>query len=126
MNGILANAMTTAQRQIAAFGEPVQWMQMPAPTVADASKPWIPTPGEPVAYPTSILFTSAANSPLLRLLAGSEVVVGKLSGIMPVGAFIPSASDIVIRSDGSKLSIESISPLAPSGEPLMYYLVFRK
>jgi hypothetical protein len=126
MNGVLANALKTVQRQIGIYGEQIQWMQAAAPTVADESKPWIATPGEPTSYPTSFLFTSAANNPFLQLIAGSEVVVGKLQGIMPVGSFVPAATDSVVRSDGSQLSIESISPLAPSGEPLMYYVVFRK
>lgn len=126
MSGIIDRAIVTALRVINLNGEPVTWIRAAAPVVADPSKPWIATAGVPTEIETSLLFTSAKYSPILQLIAGSNVELGKLQALLPATGFVPSDSDVVLRSDGTKLSIESVAPLAPNGKPILYYLVFKK
>jgi hypothetical protein len=106
--------------------EPCQWVIAGEPTVGDPTKPWIKTAGEPTTHDVAILFKATPSSPYLQANAGSSVETGAVKAIMADVDFVPSISDTVVRSDGTKLSIKSVTPLNMNGQIVLYYLTFSK
>lgn len=123
--GVLQRSAATALRLIGEYGEAVSWVVQDEPFTPDPTKPWISVDGTPSSVPVSILFTVDRSSPFLKLMAGSVVESSGQKGLMPAQSFTPKADDVVIRSDDSKLVIESATPLAPNGAVILWYLVFK-
>lgn len=115
-----------AKRLIAAKGELCQWLSVAAPIAADPAKPWVKSDAGPVANAVSILFTSSGGNSLFKLLAGSSVPAGKKQGLMATVGFTPGPKDSVVRSDGTKLGIESVDSLAPNGEVILWWITFKQ
>lgn len=121
--GIYDNAVKTAKRLIHRYGQPVTWRQ-PAAVSNDAT-PWNPTAAAPTDEPVKIVFLPKNNESqaLLRYLAGTEITIGSLQGLMPVVDFTPDLSDVVLR-DGKELRIKAITPLSPGGVIIFYTIEF--
>jgi hypothetical protein len=124
--GVYDRQIAQVNRQVTAKGEQCIWNQASAPVVADPTKPWITSKGQPEAQTVSILFTSSASNALARLLAGSNVETGKLRGIMPAQSFTPDLNDQIVRSDGTVLELDSVEPLAPNGQVILWWLGFKQ
>jgi hypothetical protein len=124
--GVYDRETAQSLRLITAKGEACSWMQAQDAFGADPSKPWIMVTPASVIHSVRILFVSNSSSPLLMLLQGSGVETGKLKAIMPAVGFNPSLSDSVIRSDGSVLQIDSIEPVSPNGEVILWRLIFKR
>jgi len=126
--GVYDRQIATALRVIREKGEACTWTAKAAPTT-DPATPWLPVAGVAVAYtntPIAFFPLSRQWSELLRYLKGTEVVTGSLYGLMPAVAFAPQLTDIITRTDGSKLAPITIDPLAPNGEIILYTIEFRK
>lgn len=121
---IYSTAIKTALRLIKRYGEAVTWVVEGTPT-ADGATPWITSDGAETSFSVSILYTSHSDNPLAKLLPGTEIETGELQGLMPAVNFTPKVDDTVIRSNGTKLAIQSVRPLAPSGETILWFLVFK-
>lgn len=128
MSGLFTRTANQALRLITQYGEQCTWKSAAAPVVADDTKPWITTNGVPtVTQGVPLLFTSSKENPLLKLVAGSDVEEGKLKALMPAMGFTPNLADTILRSDGvTTLALDSVSPLAPNGTPIIWYLVFKQ
>lgn len=124
--GLLERATMLALRKITQYGEPCVWQSAGAPVASDPTKPWIVAPADPNNVPVPIFYPMAGNDPFFKLIAGSEVDEGKQKGLMPAQAFIPQAGDTIVRSDGSKLQLESANQLAPNGVVIMWSMVFKR
>lgn len=124
---LLTRAVATAQRLISKCGEVCQWSVAPTPITPDPAKPFIQengVAGPPT--PVSIVFKTDAASPLFELLQSSKIEGSGLKALLAAKAGLaPKIADTVIRSDGTKLALKSIDPLAPNGSPVLYFLVFR-
>lgn len=125
---VYARQIAAALRQISAKGELVTWRIPAVPTVADPTQPWIVTNGAAaVDKPVSILFLplNRQSSQLIQYLTGTEVVVGEVYGLMGAVDFVPELTGTVIRTSGKVLAIQSIDPLSPNGEVILYTVVFK-
>lgn len=123
--GVIDRAIATATKLITKNGEACEWNVAAAPVVADPTQPWISTDGDDVTQQVRIVFTSDAGSPLAKLLAGTPIESGGLKGLMTTVGFTPNDNDTVVRSDGTKLALESIRPLSPNGQIVLWFLVFK-
>jgi len=123
--GVLDRAVATALRLITKYGEACVWNQAATPVIANAAQPWIKTTGEPTPNNVRILYTSDSSNAFAKLLAGSIVEAGQNTAIMPAYNFTPADTDTVVRSDGTKLALESIRPVAPNGQVILWHLVFK-
>ena len=125
-NLLFARATALANKLITADGEVCIWTSTVDAPIEDADKPWIQLQGTPQTTVVTIFFTSASDDPLRRLLSGSDIEGTKLRGLMPAQTFKPNLEDSIARtSDGSILQLESITPLAPNGVPILWKLVFK-
>jgi hypothetical protein len=104
-------------------GQVVQWRKV-APVVADENKPWLKTDAAPALVDVSIAFVTGSTA-FTRLLAGSNLGVGGVRGLMGAVNFTPDIKDTVIR-DGETYAINSIDVVAPSGQPILYKIEFKK
>lgn len=68
---------------------------------------------------------STQNQQLIKYIAGSEVTIGSLWGLMPHVEFEPRTKDIVLR-DGKELIIKSADLLSPNGEEIMWTVEFQQ
>lgn len=118
--------IATAKAAIKKNGELCTWRAPTAATPEVGEKPWKPVADTPTDYEDiSILFLPAGTiNALVRFLKGTEVPTGSTSALMGAVAFVPSAKDVVIRSDGSELRIKSIDPLKPNGQIILYTIEF--
>jgi hypothetical protein len=115
-----------AQRLIKKYGEPCLWEPTGTPTTADPTKPWISADAAPVTpTPVSILFKRDNQDVFARLTAGSNIESGGQKAIMAANSIVPSMTDSVVRSDGTKLALQSIDKLAPNGQVIVWFLVFK-
>lgn len=125
--GVYDRQAAQALKQIEAKGEPVKWNFATPVSMPDESKPWIVATGDPTSKDVSLLFTSNSSNSLARLIAGSNIESSKLKAIMPDYGFVPNVKDTVTRSDGTTvLQIDSVNPLAPNGQGIIWYLEFKK
>jgi hypothetical protein len=123
--GIFDPQIELAKRQIAAKGELCQWIGAVAPVVLDASKPWVKEPGVAEQHDVRILFTSSGSNSLFKLIAGN-VTASKRTALMAPVSFVPTPNDTVVRSDGTKLEIESVDSLAPNGQIILWWITFKQ
>jgi hypothetical protein len=123
--GVFDRQIAQALRQIAAKGEACFWNVASAPLSDDPTTPWIATDTTTPPIPVFILFTSSPNTGY-KIKAGSNVEQNISKGIMASVTFTPQLSDTVTRSDGTVLQLDSIDPLKPNGQVIMYYLEFKQ
>lgn len=124
--GLLVRATATATRLIAKYGEPCTWQSTSDPTVPDATKPFITVDGVTTPHTIPILFVTDSSNPLMKLLAATSVETTGRKAIMAASsAFVPKLSDVVVRSDATKLALNSVDPVAPNGVPILWKLVFK-
>jgi hypothetical protein len=115
-----------AKRLIKKYGEPCLWAPSGTPTTADPNQPWISTDAAPVApTPVFILKKLDKQDVFARLTAGSSVESGGQKAIMAANGIIPSMIDSVVTSDGTRLALQSIDKLAPNGQVIVWFLVFK-
>lgn len=121
--GIYDNAVKTAKRLIHRYGQSVTWRQPAATTPGNT--PWKPTAAAPTDETVKIVFLpkTGDSKELLRYLAGTEITIGSLQGLMPVTDFEPDLNDVVLR-DGKELRIKAITPLSPGGVIIFYTIEF--
>lgn len=123
--GVFDRQIALANRMITANGEICTWKQAAAPVVADQTKPWIATNGAPTEFEVLLLFLSRSSSPLARLFGNANIEVGKLKALMPATSFVPSLADTVVRSGAVSLQLDSIEPLSPNGQVILWWVGFK-
>lgn len=119
--------IATAKRLIQKNGQKVIWRQLPDIS-ADPLKPWNGQLAAPIDNEVLICFVPAKEKStrvLFEYLAGSEVQIGSLAGLMGEVPFTPNPKDVVIR-DGVELRFESIDVLSPNGQKVLYTLEFKE
>lgn len=117
-----------ALRQIKAKGELVTWRIPAVAAVADPTQPWIVTNGAAaVDKSVSIVFLPLNRrlSQLIQYAPGTEVIAGEVYGLMGAVDFVPELTGTVIRTSGKVLAIQSIDPLEPNGEVIIYTVIFK-
>lgn len=127
--GVFDDDIATALELIEENGQLVKWRQLSNNDTDDETdKPW-KTDTEAVTPPTDFdvhicfLPIDRVGAQSLRYLAGTEVAVGSMYGLMGAVDFEPSIKDVVIR-DGKELAISSIDLLSPNGQKILYTVVF--
>ncbi len=116
-----------ATRLILAKGEVCTWRRIVDGVPPDVNKPWEVANSTPIDVPgVSIVFLplNRINTELIRTLAGSDLKTGNAYGLMATVPFVPTTTDLVIRSDGRVARIESIDTLEPDGTPILYTINF--
>ena len=123
--GVYDRQITSAKRLIAKQGQSATWQQIVDGAPADSSKPWLPGVAADVFNSVSMVFLpdSQTNREFIRLLTGTEVPTGSLTGLMGAVDFDPAIKDVVIR-DGETLSVQKIDKLAPNGDAILYTIWF--
>lgn len=122
--GVYDEDIAAAQEMIAESGQLVTWRKLV--DTPNASQPWKPSNAAPVDYlsiPIVFLPVGRVNFEFIRALAGTEVAIGSLQGLMGAVSFEPSIKDVVIRG-GKILNIKAIDPLAPNGDVILYTILF--
>lgn len=117
----------TAKRLIAKNGRAVKWRVVRDAAPADPSQPWKPTnPATPVEHDVTICFLTVDKDTYetLSYMAGGEVPMGAVMGLMGAVNFEPSLKDVVIR-DGKELRLFNIEELNPNGQTILYTMVFK-
>lgn len=112
---------------IAKYGESCEWIQ-PESEIENAETPWKPEVMPEVVHgEIKIAFFTVNNKgleTLAALISGANVTSGGVKGYMAAVNFKPSRSDIVKRSNGEPLTIETIDELNVNGESIMYTIGF--
>lgn len=120
--------ISSAKKLIARYGEIVTWQSVldgPPVTSDQPWKPSFPTVAN-VEHQVSMVFlplSKEAKETMLRM-RGTEVQTGFVMGYMGAVSFTPSLKDVVVRR-GKHLRPEHIDTLEPSGEAVLYTIVFR-
>ena len=117
----------TALKLIAKNGQSVKWRVVRDGAPVDSSQPWKPTqPATPVEHDVTICFLTVDKDTYetLSYMAGGEVPMGAVMGLMGAVNFEPSLKDVVIR-DGKELRLENIDVLSPNGQTILYTVVFK-
>jgi len=117
--GVYDRQIAVATRLIKAKGEVCTWRKAGAPTIADASKPWIKEDAAPTDSTVSIVWLSDNSSPF-QMLTSSEVESGGQKGLMASVPFTPDLKDMIITSSGKALQLEKLFPIAPNGKALLW------
>lgn len=118
----------TALRLIAKNGQLVKWRIVRDAAPVDSSKPWKPTNQlTPVEKDVSICFLTVDRQTYetLSYMAGGEVPMGAVMGLMGAVDFEPSLKDVVIR-DGVELQLFNIQELNPNGQTILYTVIFKQ
>lgn len=123
--GVFDRQIAQVKRQIKAKGEVCVWTTIAAPTVPDATKPWITVDGAATDNTVSILWVIGNESPLFKLTAGSETESAGRKGLMASVGFTPKADDVITLSNGTSIALQSATPLQPNGELILWRLVFK-
>lgn len=112
----------TALRLITKYGEKIQYVQV-LDGEAVEGKSWIVTEPQKIVHTVSAVFFSSSGSAkdLFRMMQGGDVQTGNEIAYLPTLNFTPSLKDILIRSDGKEIRIESISPIKPNDEASVLY-----
>lgn len=123
--GVFDRQIANAIRVIQKKGQVVTWRQLSDGAPADMSKPWKPGETVETEVEVSIVFLpeTQKNLEFLRLIMGTTVPTGNLTGLMAAQNFTPKVKDIVVR-DGIPLGVCSVDPLAPNGDIILYSLRF--
>ena len=117
----------TAKKLIAKNGQLVKWRVVRDGAPVDSSQPWKPTqPATPVEHDVTICFLTVDKDTYetLSYMAGGEVPMGAVMGLMGAVNFEPSLKDVVIR-DGKELRLFNVEELNPNGQTILYTMVFR-
>lgn len=127
--GVYDRQIAMVKRLIDKYGQSVTITRIPE-VIADPSKPWEITSGTPLVNTLKIVFVDPNATGIAQLgkemaqyLKGSEVVTGKLRGLMANNNFVPLTTDIVNRA-GKELKISAIDILAPNEQTILYTLEF--
>jgi hypothetical protein len=108
-------------------GQVVTWQQ--TATVL-GEKPWRPSAGATATFQVPIAFVTG-SSLFTRLLAGSNLGVGGIRGLMAKVPFMPQLKDTITRLDpltneDTVYGIDSIDLVAPNGQVILYKIGFKK
>lgn len=117
----------TAKRLIAKNGQLVKWRIVRDASPANPAQPWKPTnPATPVEEDVTICFLTVDKDTYetASYMAGGEVPMGAVMGLMGAVNFEPSLKDVVIR-DGKEFRLENIDVLSPNGQTILYTVVFK-
>lgn len=117
----------TAKKLIAKNGQLVKWRIVRDAAPVDTAQPWKPTnPVTPVEHDVTICFLTVDRDTYetLSYMAGGEVPMGAVMGLMGAVNFEPSLKDVVIR-DGKELRLFNVEELNPNGQTILYTMVFR-
>ena len=117
----------TAKKLIAKNGQLVKWRVIRDAAPVDTAQPWKPTnPATPVEHDVTICFLTVDKDTYetLSYMAGGEVPMGAVMGLMGAVNFELSLKDVVIR-DGKELRLVNIEELNPNGQTILYTMVFR-
>ena len=117
-------AIKTAQKLIKARGQSVKWIKVS--TGKDLSQPWKIVDSDSVEHDVDIVFLPVNRSNLESFSMRDGVNIAKVSCIGYMGAvsFTPKIGESVKRGDKT-LFVEYIDIVAPSGEPILYTVLFR-
>jgi hypothetical protein len=122
---VYAQDIKSAQAMIKQAGQLVTWRKVVR--TANNAQNWKATETTQ-DFQVYIFFPrkgSNAINALQRLFKGTEVTDGAPSGIMAaVTGFVPEITDKVIRGN-VPMAIASIDPLAPDGNPILYFIEFK-
>lgn len=117
----------TAKKLIAKNGQLVKWRVIRDAAPVDTAQPWKPTnPATPVEHDVTICFLTVDKDTYetLSYMAGGEVPMGAVMGLMGAVNFELSLKDVVIR-DGKELRLVNIEEFNPNGQTILYTMVFR-
>lgn len=118
---IAANAL----KLIRQFGEASSLTSFPVPP-ANLEEPWNPGAPQGVTQAgVSVVYLQqlGINREQVVYADGTSQRVGDLKALMGTDANPrPDVGMILTRSDGSKWKVKNVSPVAPSGVPLVYEL----
>lgn len=118
----------TATRLIAKNGRKVLWRKQTAGALPDAAKPWKPGTDAEVDYPVTVVFLPEGlqTKAFMQTLLGTDVIAGHDYGLMGAVGFVPTVKDALYDLDGVTMlrTVESVDPLAPNGDVIMYTLRF--
>lgn len=117
----------TALRLIAKNGQLVKWRIVRDAAPINPAQPWKPTnPATPVEEDVTICFLTVDKDTYetLSYMAGGEIPMGAVMGLMGAVSFEPSLKDVVIR-DGKELRLFNIEKLSPNGQAILYTTVFK-
>lgn len=119
--------IATAKRLIEKYGQTVSFSRI-SETISDPLKPWEKTLGTPEVSNFKMVFIdpnatgiSQLGKEFLQYLKGSEILEGKLRGLLANNNFEPKPTDILTRNS-KELKIYAINPLAPSDQTILYVL----
>lgn len=123
--GVYDRQIANAKRAIKAKGQLVTWQINN--NSENAAEPWNPGAVAPTNKQVSILFLpiNRQGQELIRLLKGTDIATGSLSGLMGAVDFEPKINDLVLRGNET-LTIKNVDPLAPNGDVILYTIEFQK
>lgn len=126
--GIYDKKISSVAAKIKAKGQAVTWQKTVAGAAVDADKPWLGSEPVPLNFPAHVLFLpyskDAPNeTKSLLSMAGTNLIEGRLYGLMGSTGFVPSPADTVLR-DGATVNVETVDTLAPDGKAILYIVGF--
>lgn len=119
---IFERAAITAKRKLE-IGELCTWSESVVST--DPNKPWIDSVASVQVYSVRMIFKRERNKPGFILSKASDEFV-QFFAQMAAQDFVPTVNGIVTRSDGTKLAVRSLNPLAPNGFVIMWEVEFKQ
>lgn len=122
---VYERAIATAKRMIEAKGMPCVWTEIrPGPATA----PNKPGPTISFEYPDTYLVFLPENRigyEWLKAITGTEIPEGGGYALMAAVDFEPTLSSTITQIDGTELQPNSIDPLSPNGEIILYTVKFK-
>lgn len=126
--GVYDRQIATAKRLIEKKGRKCVWRSIDNEAPSDADKPWKPGAVDTEDYNVSVVFLPDTRSQVefLQALTGTDINVGEDYGLMPAVDFVPTLRAEIYDETGTTLlrTVNSLEPLAPNGDVILYTLRF--
>ena len=117
--------IATAERLIKKYGQAVIWRQIV--DIPNTDQPWKASAQTTVEQPVTIAFIPMTREykEMFVFKDKTEVtsgfVVGLMKGNIP---FTPGPKDVVVRN-GKTYDIETLDPLSPNGQQILWTMIFK-
>lgn len=125
--GVYDRQERRAKQKIRKKGQSVIWKQIFNGMPADATKPWKPSAGTTIEKPVRIAFFSL-NTKTPRgvesfesFVPDTEIVAGRLYGIMATQSFTPNMKDAVVR-DGVQYNVNWLDRIQVNEQTILYFV----
>jgi hypothetical protein len=121
---VFERQIATAKRLIEKYGMVCVWTELRPGTPTAPNKPG---PTVPFVYSASLVFLpeNRIGYEWVRALVGTEIPEGGGYALMPAVDFEPTLSSVIEQLDGTELRPQSIDPLSPNGEIILYTVKFK-